>query len=160
MNVFILDFDVKKCAEYHCDKHVVKMILETAQLLCGAHQVPTKYRPSTDQVPYKLSHKNHPCSIWVRESLSNYLYLCDLGLELCKEYTYRYGKRHKSQDVIEWCLTNKINISDKGFTEPPKAMPDQYKEKDVIKSYRNYYIFDKFKFAVWKNRETPDWFVN
>ncbi len=66
------------------------------------------------------------CSIWVRESLSNYLYLCDLGLELCKEYTYRYGKRHKSQDVIEWCVTNKLNICDKGFTEPPSddMMPD------------------------------------
>ncbi len=99
MNIFFLDWDVKKSAEYHCDKHVVKMILETAQLLCGAHhvtdQVPTKYPPSTLQVPYKLSHKNHPCAIWTRESLSNYLYLCELGLELCKEYTYRYGKRHK-----------------------------------------------------------------
>jgi len=155
MNIFFLDWDTKKCAEYHCDKHVVKMILETAQLLCGAHHVTHQV---THQVPYKLSHKNHPCAIWVRESLSNYLYLCDLGLELCKEYTYRYGKRHKSQDVIEWCITNKLNICDKGFTEPPKAMPDQYKEKDVIKSYRNYYIFEKFKFAVWKNREPPDWF--
>jgi len=155
MNIFFLAWDTKKCAEYHCDKHVVKMILETAQLLCGAHHVTHQV---THQVPYKLSHKNHPCAIWVRESLSNYLYLCDLGLELCKEYTYRYGKRHKSQDVIEWCITNKLNICDKGFTEPPKAMPDQYKEKDVIKSYRNYYIFEKFKFAVWKNRETPDWF--
>jgi len=155
MNIFFLDWDTKKCAEYHCDKHVVKMILETAQLLCGAHHVTHQV---IHQVPYKLSHKNHPCAIWVRESLSNYLYLCDLGLELCKEYTYRYGKRHKSQDVIEWCITNKLNICDKGFTEPPKAMPDQYKEKDVIKSYRNYYIFEKFKFAVWKNRETPDWF--
>ena len=162
MNIFFLDWDTKKCAEYHCDKHVVKMILETAQLLCGAHhvthQAPTKYRPSTDQVPYKLSHKNHPCSIWVRESLSNYLYLCDLGLELCKEYTYRYGKRHKSQDVIEWCLTNKLNICDKGFTEPPKAMPDEYKVTDVIESYRNYYNGAKKDFAKWKNRDIPEWF--
>ncbi len=122
MNIFILDLDVKKCAQYHVDKHVVKMILETAQLLCGVHHVTDQV---TDQVPYKLSHKNHPCSIWARESLSNYLYLCELGLELCNEYTYRYGKRHKSQDVIEWCLTNKPNILDKGFTEPAKAMPDE-----------------------------------
>lgn len=155
MNIFYLDHDVTKCAEYHNDKHVVKMILETAQLLCGAHHVTTQ---TPKEIPYKLAHKNHPCSIWVRESLSNYLYLCELGLALCKEYTDRYGKRHKSQDVIEWCVTNKVNICDKGLTEPPKAMPDQYKEKDVVKSYRNYYIFEKSKFAVWKSGYKPEWF--
>ena len=169
MNIFFLDFDVKKCAQYHCDKHVVKMILETAQLLCGVHhvthQVPTKYPPSTDQVndqvPYKLSHRNHPCAIWTRESLSNYLYLCELGLELCKEYTYRYGKRHKSQDVIEWCLTNRPNIHDIDFTTPPLAMGDEFKVgNDVIESYRNYYREAKSGFAVWKNRETPYWYKN
>jgi len=159
MNIFFLDWDVKKCAQYHVDKHAVKMTLETGQILCSAHHVTAQVNQlSTDQVPYKLSHKNHPCSIWVRESLSNYLYLCELGLELCKEYTYRYGKRHKSQDVIEWCVTNKVQISDKGFTEPPKAMPDEYKVKDVIESYRNYYRGAKSGFATWKNREIPEWF--
>jgi hypothetical protein len=131
------------------------MILETAQLLCGVHHMTDQV---TDQVPYKLSHKNHPCAIWSRESLSNYLYLCDLGLELCKEYTYRYGKRHKSQDVIEWCVTNKPNICDKEFTEPARAMPNEYKVDSVVESYRNYYIGEKSKIAVWKNRDIPEWF--
>jgi hypothetical protein len=81
-------------------------------------------------------------------------------LELCKEYTYRYGKRHKSQDVIEWCLTNKPNISDTEFTEPPKAMPDEYKVNNIIESYRNYYIGAKKDFAKWKNRDVPEWFLN
>ena len=156
MNIFFLDYDVQKCAKYHVDKHVVKMILETAQLLCGVHHATDQL--STDQVPYKLSHKNHPCSIWTRESLSNYLYLCELGLELSKEYTYRYGKRHKSQDVIEWCLINKPNIKDIGFTNPPMAMPDEYKVNSVTESYRNYYIGEKSGFANWKNREKPFWF--
>ena len=155
MNIFFLDYDVKKCAKYHVDKHVVKMILETAQLLCGVHHVTVH---DTVHVPYKLSHKNHPCSIWTRKSLSNYLYLCELGLELCKEYTYRYGKRHKSQDVIEWCLVNRPNIKDIGFTEPAKAMPDEYKVDSVVESYRNYYRGAKVSFAVWKNRENPFWF--
>jgi hypothetical protein len=155
MNIFLLDTDTRKCAQYHCDKHVVKMILETAQLLCGVHHMTDQV---TDQVPYKLSHKNHPCAIWSRESLSNYLYLCDLGLELCKEYTYRYGKRHKSQDVIEWCVTNKPNVCDKEFTEPARAMPNEYKVDSVVESYRNYYIGEKSKIAVWKNREIPEWF--
>ena len=157
MNIFFLDYNTKKCAEYHCDKHVVKMILETAQLLCGVHHTTNQV---SDEVPYKLSHKNHPCAIWARESLSNYLYLCDLGLELCKEYTYRYGKRHKSQQVIEWCMINKPQIPDIDFTTPPKAMPDEYKVIDVVESYRNYYMGAKKDFAVWKNRNIPEWFSN
>ena len=154
MNIFFLDFNTKKCAEYHCDKHVVKMILETAQLLCGVHWV------IGSEAPYKLSHKNHPCAIWTRSSLSNYLYLCDLGLELCKEYTYRYDKKHKSQDVIEWCLVNKPNIHDVDFTAPPLAMGEEFKiGNDVIESYRNYYIEDKKAIVSWKNRPIPDWFI-
>jgi hypothetical protein len=79
---------------------------------------------------------------------------------LCKEYTYRYGKRHKSQDVIEWCLTNKPDIKDLGFTTPPKAMPDEYKVESVTESYRNYYIGAKKDFCVWKNRSVPEWFLS
>lgn len=153
MNIFFLDFDVKKCAEYHCDKHVVKMILETAQLLCSAHHV------TGGTAPYKLSHKNHPCSIWVRASLSNYLYLCELGLALGEEYTYRYGKKHKSVEVIEWCLQNRPNIHDVDFTCPPLAMGDEYKiGDDVIESYRNYYRGAKSGIVSWKHREIPEWY--
>ena len=153
VNIFFLNSDPSICAQQHVDKHVVKMILETAQLLCGVHWV------SGGEAPYKLSHKNHPCSIWARESLSNYLLLCELGLELCEEYTHRYNKRHKSQQIIEWCLTNKPNISDVGFSKPPKAMPDEYKVDSVIQSYRNYYIGAKREFVSWKNRKKPEWFI-
>jgi len=156
VNIFFLDWDVRKCAQEHLDKHCVKMILEYSQILCSAHHMTEQV---TDQVPYKLSHKNHPCCIWVRTSMSNYLYLCELGFELCYEYTYRYGKRHKSQDVIEWCFINKPNLPELGFTEPPKAMPDEFKVKDVVESYRNYYRGPKSKFATWKNREIPTWFL-
>lgn len=162
MNIFFLDENPKLSAQYHVDKHVVKMILETAQLLCSVHhvtdQVPTKYPPSTLQVPYKLSHKNHPCAVWTRKSLSNYLYLCELGLELGKEYTYRYGKKHKSIEVIEWCIINKPNIPDIGFTTPAMAMPDEFKTDSVVESYRNYYMGAKISLASWKNRKKPNWF--
>ncbi len=160
MNIFFLDWDVEKNAQYHCDKHVVKMILETAQLLCGVHHV-TAHDTAHDtaHVPYKLSHKNHPCSIWARDSMSNYLYLCEIGLALCEEYTYRYGKRHKSQEVIEWCLMNKPQIQDIGFTTPPKAMPDEYKTEDVIESYRKYYLGAKKTFLTWKERKVPEWVI-
>ena len=154
MNIFVLDYDPKSCAQMHCDKHVVKMILETAQLLCGVHHMTDSQR----MIPYKLSHKNHPCAVWARQSLSNYLYLCELGLELGKEYTHRYGKRHKSIDVIEWCIVNRPNIPDTDFTTPAMAMPDEYKTDSVVESYRNYYIGAKSDLASWKNREKPFWF--
>ena len=153
MNIFYLDKNVSKCAQYHNDKHVVKMILETAQLLCGSHWA------TGGTAPYKLSHKNHPCAIWVREVLNNYYWLCDLGKELCEEYTYRYGKRHKSEDVIDWCCENKPNIPDIKFTEPPLAMPEPYKVESHVQSYRNYYMGDKRSFSNWKYREVPSWFI-
>ena len=112
---------------------------------------------NTIDVPYRLSHKNHPCAIWARESLTNYLLLCELGLELSYEYTHRYGKKHKSQEIIEWCVTNLPNIPDTGFSNPPKAMPDEYKVDDVVESYRNYYLGAKKSFLSWKNREVPEW---
>jgi len=153
MNIFLLDKNLEKCAQYHVNRHVVKMILESAQLLCSVHHICGELEP-----PYKLAHKNHPCSIWCRASLTNYLYLCELGLELSKEYTYRYNKHHKSTDVIQWCLNNLPNIPDIGFTPPALAMPDQYKVDDFVQSYRNYYIGEKKGFATWKNREIPYWF--
>ena len=156
MNIFVLDTDPKKCAVYHNDKHVVKMILETAQLLCGSHHV----TESQYDIPYKLSHKNHPCSIWVRECIENYIWLCDLGLELCEEYTYRYGKRHKSQDIIEWCLMNTPNIPTNGDVTPfALAMPDECKVGTAIDSYRVYYMVEKRSLASWKNRQTPEWYL-
>ena len=157
MNIFFLDFDTQKCAQYHCDKHVVKMILETAQLLCGVHHVTPQVTP---QVPYKLSHKNHPCAIWTRESLSNYLYLCDLGLELCKEYTYRYGKTHS----VETRLLNPLYLPPERiplgtFSPPTPAMPDECKiPNDSLASYHKYYIERKNHFAKWTKREIPIWY--
>lgn len=159
MNIFFLDENPKLSAQYHVDKHVVKMILETAQLLCSVHHVTDQVNDQVnDQVPYKLSHKNHPCAVWARQSLSNYLYLCELGLELGKEYTHRYGKRHKSIEVVLWCIVNKPNIPDIDFTQPAMAMPDEFKTDSVVESYRNYYMGAKINLASWKNREKPFWF--
>jgi hypothetical protein len=156
MNIFVLDKDPKLCSQYHCDKHVVKMILETAQLLCSVHHMTPQVTP---QVPYKLSHKNHPCSIWVRECMENYIWLCDLGMELSKEYTYRYGKTHKSQQVIEWCIVNLPRLRENGDITPfALAMPEEYKVNCPVESYRNYYKGAKISFANWKNREIPEWF--
>ena len=153
MNIFVLDLDVKKCAEYHVNSHVVKMILEQNQLLCGVHWV------NGGEAPYKLSHRNHPCAIWTRECIENYLWLCDMTLELCLEYTHRYGKRHKSQDVLEWCYDNKPNLRSNGDITPfALAMPDECKVGNAVESYRMYYMTEKRGLASWKMRNQPQWF--
>jgi hypothetical protein len=152
MNIFYLEHNTKKCAEQHVDKHAVKMCVEYAQLLCSAHWM------SGGQAPYKLAHKNHPCSIWVRQNINNYRWLCELGLAVCNEFSYRYGKTHKSCDVIWWCIENEPNLPDGEFTEPPQAMPDEFKViNDSITAYRKYYAFGKKHLHSWKGREIPEW---
>lgn len=157
MNIFVLDENPTIAAQMHNDKHVVKMILETAQLLCGVHHsINSEY----SDIPYRLSHKNHPCAIWVRECIENYTWLCDLGIALCEEYQYRYGKRHKSLDVIEWALLHRPNLRTNGdITRFALAMPDECKVDSVVESYRLYYITHKQSFSKWKNRDKPEWFI-
>ena len=154
MNIFVLDKSPQQSAKWHCDRHVVKMILESAQLLCSVYHL----KHSIDDIPYKLTHKNHPCSIWARESKQNFQWLLDLSYALCREYTMRYGKIHKTQNVIIWCDIHKDQlIFDKNDMTPfPLAMPDTYKVDDPIQSYRNYYIHGKAHLHQWKQNK-PDW---
>ena len=149
MNIFYLHSNIKFCARYHCDKHVIKMILETAQLLC------TALWTLGIEAPYRKTHVNHPCAIWCRKSKQNWMWLRDLGLALCKEYTYRYGKIHKTQQVLESLMCPDLP-SDK-FTPPPQCMPEQYKHKKCIKAYRLYYINEKSHLFSWKKRNIPFW---
>jgi hypothetical protein len=137
----------------HADKHVIKMILESCQLLCSAHHI----CPNTFSPPYKLTHKNHPCAIWVRQSVQNYLWLCRLATELCKEYTFRYGKEHKCEMIIHQLHVSTPTIPDVPFTEPPKAMPDQYKKLPTVLAYRKYYLCEKTHLLTWKKRQPPRW---
>ena len=156
MNIFFLSWSPREAAQLHCDKHVVKMIIESAQLLYSAHWLlhPEGLLPTA----YRLAHKNHPCSIWVRESLTNYLWLCSLGWWLCKEYTYRYGKTHKTEQHIIWLMNNPPkNIPYVGMTTPAKAMPPEYKVEDVIEAYQTFYIESKFKKRGIVNYTLREW---
>ena len=155
MNIFLLDWIPRVAAEYHCDKHVVKMILETAQLLYTAHRCCGSDVPEN---AYKLTHKNHPCAKWVRESLTNYLWLASLGWWLCKEYTFRYGKTHKTESHIVWLLTNHPALPFREMTEPALAMPDIYKQANPIEAYRTFYRENKQKergIVTYKGRTIP-----
>ena len=157
MNIFHLDKDPKICAEYHCDRHVVKMILETAQMLATAYQ---KHCGDDDNL-YKSAYPKHPMTIWVGESVENFSYAHLLGKELGKQYTKRYGKIHKSSNIINAFNNGRLqNIEDRFpsqyFTRPPLCMPDEYKSDDYIQSYRNYYIGDKKRFARYTLVDTPE----
>lgn len=187
MNIFYLDHDVYKCAEMHNDKHVVKMILEYAQLLSTAHRIldgiistgvslsgrkKTVYvlTDNRDTILYSATHANHPSAVWVRQSDRNYVWLQNLLEQLCLEYTHRYGKIHKVQfSGLTGALQKlPINIPQAPFTEPTPAMPDDVKvlrevhtdryELDSLASYRNYYIRNKTHLANWKKRPVPDWY--
>ena len=153
MNIFAVDKDPKISAQQLCDKHVVKMILESAQMLCSAY-------PNGD-APYKRAFYKHPCTIWARESQENYEWLLAHAYAMCQEYTRRYGKVHKSIYAIEWCGKNyiKLQLPQKGLTEFAQAMPEQYKNKCSVTAYRSYYIGEKAGFATWKTRKAPEWFV-
>ena len=171
MNVFYLDEDTKLCAQAHCDKHVVKMILEYAQIMSTAHRV---LDPPSDLMKpmYKPTHKNHPSAVWVRESDANYQWTHDLWFWLCKEYWWRYDKVHKSwQALYNKVSHTPINIPEGKFFRPPQCMPDEYKidtgnpVQDTIDSYRKYYLGDKSSFAKWGGltenmRHPPEWWKN
>lgn len=154
MNIFVLDKDPRVAAAYHFDKHVTKMVLETSQMLCTALHLNT----SLDDIPYKIAHPKHPCSIWAASAVGNYLWLCDLGRALAEEYTYRYDKIHKCAAVIDFCIRHAKLINDGAMTQFALAMPDEYKHSDAIISYRNFYRFGKTYFThSWTRRGRPYW---
>jgi hypothetical protein len=160
MNIFFIDLDPETAARMHLDKHVVKMILEHMQLLCTTHHVCGSLNKEFVP-PYKIVSKNHPCAIWTRESLSNYLFLIKFTEELLKEYTYRYKKTHRCQELIQLMKDNLPCLEDKGFTPPAQAMPEKYKdEDDVVEAYRQYYFFEKTHIWGWKDREMPKFIVD
>lgn len=153
MNIFYLDSDIQKCAQAHCDKHVVKMILEYAQLLF------TTARNGGIDKGYKITHINHPCAKWVRDSEHNFLYLVDLQSRLNDEYKLRYsGKDHKSYLLVSNELEMPV-LPRKPFYEPPKCVPDDLKHLDTISAYRAYYRGEKAYFCTWKANK-PEWFEN
>lgn len=164
MNIFYLHPDPKKCAEMHLDKHCVKMILEYSQLLSTAHRVldgiDNVLPDNRNNYLYKSAFVNHPSAIWTRRCYENYDWLVNLLECLHAEYTYRYGKVHKSESLLDFLTSPPDNIAyNEFFTQPTPAMPDDCKVlNSSIASYRKYYQKYKSHIAVWKNRPIPDWF--
>ena len=162
MNIFVLDESPIISAQMQCDKHIVKMPLETAQMLCSVlHR-----HGQGHLVPYKEAHKNHPCTLWAGDSCANFSWLVQHGMELCFEYTRRYNKIHKCQQVImdiretDW---GTLQYQDMERTPHPQCMPEEYKcaSDESVLAYRKYYVNDKKDIAKWeKGKDAPDWYTN
>jgi hypothetical protein len=183
MNIFYLSKNAQEAAQFHNDKHVVKMILESAQLLSTAHRVldgheviekkqvhgslPARWRnvkrwklnDNRDGHIYQSTHVNHPSAVWVRQSIDHYRYQYDLMYYLIGEYKYRYeGRDHKCEGLLHWLLNAPENIPIIPWVDPPQAMPDDCKvEGDSVQAYRNYYAKYKRDFAKWTRRGSPVW---
>ena len=159
MNIFYLDRNPTRCAAMHCDKHVVKMILEYAQLLSTAHHE-IDGEPSVEC--YKPTHRNHPSAVWARSNRSNYNWLYLLLKDLCSEYTLRYGKAHKTErsGIVQGLSFPPYEMKPGEFFDPPQCMDDYCKVPgDTVMAYRNYYIREKSYMARWKNTQEPLWYT-
>lgn len=168
MNIFFLDKDPHIAAMYHCDKHVVKMIVESAQMLSTAHRVLGHDGFCKSHKLYRATHANHPCSKWVRESSANYYWLHSLFEGLLHEYNVRYGragKNHASARLHIPLLYLPDGLrSDAApgvdWDSVPLCVADDCKVPgDPILSYRKYYLHHKWHFAKWKNGSKPFWWI-
>lgn len=152
MNIFVLSEEPQLAAQYHCDKHIVKMPTECGQMLSTALIV------QGQEAYWKPCHAKHPCTLWAAENRSNFAWLCELGYQLCSEYTFRYGKIHGALKAIDYAAKRIQHLPQGLLTPFALAMPEEYKGADAVQSYRAYYIGEKASFATWKTA-VPDWFT-
>jgi len=180
LNIFALSDDVNEIAKWQMDKHCVKMPLESAMMLSTAHRI-LDGQPITvttksgrnkkhwsldderENILYKVTHTNHPSTVWTRQSNENYIWHYQLFVAMLNEYSYRYGKNHACWALEPYLAHAPKNISNAPFTYPALAMPDECKiEGEVVQSYRNYYMKKKQHIASWKGkvngRPKPTWF--
>lgn len=202
MNIFTLSINPFEAAAYHCDKHVVKMVVEYAQLLSTAHRLldgrrelvelpngrqqevallpgetvnhisvlattklnTTKTRHKVgihNPVCYNVSHANHPCARWTRETDANYHWLAQLLRSVLQQYTARYGRVHGTQRVEDFLSRAPRNIRRDTMTPFVQTMPDEYKQEDAVEAYRDFYAGEKSRFARWTAPSTvPKWYTH
>lgn len=165
MNIFVLDKNPQISAACLCDKHISKMIVESAQMLACAlirHKCPTSKMPLTRKgTPYAGGYKDHPCSVWAGNSRDNYIWLSCHAVELCRQFSLRFdSSAHACQHAILTMISLREYIPEGEMTEHVQAMPDKYKNKNPIKAYREFYIAEK-SFAKWeKGVRQPRWYYN
>lgn len=166
MNIFALDDDPYAAAAYQCDRHVVKMLLETGQILSTVHWlhdyagVPDRYI----SVFYKPTHQRHPCVIWAAETYGNYTWLRHHFYGLQIEYSHRFGKDHATFTKLKTAVAHApatITKLDEPRSPFALAMPEQYKLiGNPVEAYRAYYKYDKMTKPTmqrYTKRQPPAW---
>ena len=155
MNIFVLDNEPARCARFHCDKHVSKMILESVQLMC------TALNKKGITTPYRSTHANHPCVLWVEHSYDNFLWLGELAGELNREYRYRYRKDRDHASIAVWKEIKEHRFESNGLSDFAQAMPEHYRvDGDAVTAYRNFYMGEKRAFAKWTARPKSGWWID
>lgn len=170
MNIFVLDTDPVLAAQMHCDKHVVKMILETAQILSTVwHELPDGAHYAIPAEAYRPTHRNHPCVKWAGKSSGNYSWLFKLGMALCDEFELRYGHGHKTRAVLDALSRVPACVQGGEMTPFVCCMPDEFIaaydnklrtgdfNRDVVSSYRTYYRMAKAHLLTYTKRQQPSW---
>ena len=182
MNLFVLDKDPVKAAQLQCDKHIVKMIVESAQMLSTTHRIvdgnlehrksvsgkrTVKYychpNSNMEKVLYRAVHFGHPCTIWTMKSVQNYMWHYEHWVALCKEYEYRYGKEHSSflllEDILSSPPRKQYNVGLTPFALAMTNNPECMFEGDPVKSYQAFYQTKQERFKMtWSKRPVPSWF--
>eukprot|EP00697_Spironema_sp_BW2_P017185 gnl/Spiro4/8767_TR4602_c0_g1_i1.p1 gnl/Spiro4/8767_TR4602_c0_g1~~gnl/Spiro4/8767_TR4602_c0_g1_i1.p1 ORF type:complete len:344 (-),score=120.29 gnl/Spiro4/8767_TR4602_c0_g1_i1:113-1087(-) len=176
MNIFILSLLIRECVEFMVDSHIVKMPLETIQLLYSAHHwsaAQTAFMEANAPLVkdgsrrgYRLTHSKHPCSLWLRESPANYRWLVDYGRALCGEYEYRFERTHDAARHLQWLGKNpppySAELRGLDKTEHKQCVPQWIKDLrlSVVDAYRVAYIHEKqgkIKMFAWRKRARPAW---
>ena len=162
MNRFLINYSPELCARDMCDKHVVKMPLEEAQMLSTVlRQANPEY--ADEHGLYRVAHAKHPCTIWAGETRANYMYACELWQYMCMEYTHRYGKHHASERFAHAFIQGVRHIPDGNITPHPECFSEHTDLKSgkpwPIQSYRQFYQTKQHRFKmVWTKRDVPYWF--
>lgn len=171
MNIFFLSLSEEQCAAYHCDKHVNKMITEHLQMMSVAldHYGYPPARKKDGNYYSTRAYKNHPCTKWVKESSSNFMWLYVTTYHLCGEFRKRFGRNHAGMNSLISLNVEGDSIITKvmeegifphiGMTLPAQAMPSFCRvDGNPVQAYRNYYNWMKWRFASWKT-QPPSWWA-
>jgi len=159
MNIFYVDECPIKAGKVLADKHIVKMPLESAQMLSTAHHLTSKNKELNTRL-YEIAHPNHPSTIWARQSTAHYHWLLDHFVSLCNEFEERFNKEHKCFDLIDILCNLPKGITNNSFSPPPQCMPNEFKGEDTVQAYRNYYHSKTWITEdSWKQNK-PNWFTN
>lgn len=156
MNLFMTSLDPVQAAREHCNVHRIKMIVETAQMLCTAHRLIDGDERADKLGLYKSTHVNHPCSVFVRENSNHYSWTYRLLEALCVDYAAVSNKPHATTRLLSILKTQPRGIRVCNEFKPVIAAPEEF--KSMAEDYGVPFAYKEYmcrKFRDWMTREKP-----